>query len=152
MTTEWCDSSRRDGNSYKLQRCEILNMKTGHKGNISEILVIGELMRNGYEVAIPYGNCPNYDLLVLGKDGLWKRVQVKTAYKRATRANNTYIDFLRGSGKGKRRYYTRNDIDFLVGIKQDDLQFWVFSAEEVEGKRCATVCNQSKQWKNLNVI
>jgi PD-(D/E)XK endonuclease len=126
-------------------------MNTAHKGNISEVLVLGELLASGREVAIPYGNCPGFDLLVLAKDGKWKKIQVKTAYSRNGRAG-AYVDFIRGSGKGKRRSYTKEDFDFLIAMKQDDRQFWVFPVKTVIGKRCVTVGSGSREWKNLEEI
>lgn len=95
-------------------------MNTGHKGDISEFMVIIELMKRGRELAIPYGNRPGYDLLVLGKDQNWKRIQVKTAYQRKGRSS-TYVDFLRGSGKVMRRQYQETDFDFLIAARHDHL-------------------------------
>lgn len=126
-------------------------MKTGHKGNISEIMVIAELLKKNFEVAIPYGNCPGYDLLVRSTTSKWNRIQVKTAYKRSNRGG-VYVDFLRGSGKGKRRSYTKDDFDFLIAIKQDDGQFWVFPVESVVGLRCVTVGSGSQEWRALDTI
>lgn len=115
------------------------SMKTGHKGDLSELIVLTELLRLNKEVAIPYGNRPGYDLLVKSSDGSWKRLQVKTAYSRTKRGLSTYCDFLRGSGKGKRRFYTKDDFDFLIAVRQDKAQMWVFPISQIVGRRCTTV-------------
>ncbi len=127
-------------------------MRTGHKGDISEVMVLSILLKAGKEVAIPYGNRPGYDLLVMGRRGSWRRIQVKTAYYRGVRAKRTYVDFLRGSGKGKRRVYEETDFDFLIAMHQDTGEYWVFPVHEVIGKRCVTVDSTHMAWGNLGII
>ena len=127
-------------------------MKTGHKGDLSELIVLTELLRLNREVAIPYGNRPGYDLLVKSIDGTWKRLQVKTAYSRTKRGGSTYCDFLRGSGKGKRRYYTKDDFDFLVAVRQDKSWIWTFPVKSIIGKRCMTVGCGSAEFMGLDLV
>lgn len=114
-------------------------MTTGNVGDLSELIVLTALVADGRQVAIPYGNRPGYDLLVLGSDGAWKRLQVKTAYQRSQRSGSIYCDFLRGSGKGKRRVYTVQDFDFLIAALHKPRTIWVFNVSEVVGKRCRTI-------------
>lgn len=127
-------------------------MKTGHKGDLSELIFLTALLRANREVALPYGNRPGYDVLVRGRGPAWKRVQVKTAYERSARSANTYCDFLRGSGKGKRRKYTVSDLDYLVAVNQSTGEFWVFDAVDVEGKRCRTVTALDDEYMDLERI
>lgn len=52
--------------------------KTTEKGEIGEAMVIADLMRQGHEVAIPFGHNQPYDLIVIRKeDGRLEKVQVK---------------------------------------------------------------------------
>lgn len=123
-------------------------MKSGQKGNIAELVALTELLKAGAQVAIPYGNCPGYDLLAQSFSGRWIRVQVKTAYKRASRKGTTYVDFLRGSGSIRRRQYAETDFDVLVAVRPDG-HWWAFSVREVAGKRCTTVDGYSNSYRNL---
>ena len=46
-------------------------------GDLSEVMVIAALCRNGYVVSLPLGENHRYDLIA-DKDGVLSRVQVKT--------------------------------------------------------------------------
>lgn len=50
--------------------------KTKQKGDIAEAYVLYLLKQNGFNVFIPWGEDNRYDLIV-EKNGLFKRVQVK---------------------------------------------------------------------------
>lgn len=126
-------------------------MRSGHKGDVSEIMVLAELLRRNMEVAIPYGNRPGYDLLVVGSKGQWKRIQVKTAHQRNGRGG-TYVDFIRGSGKGKRRFYTKDDFDVLIAIRHDNGHFWVFRNKDIIDKRCMAVGIGSREFEAIDYL
>lgn len=52
--------------------------KTTEKGEIGEAMVIADLMRQGHDVAIPFGHNQPFDLIVIRKeDGRLEKVQVK---------------------------------------------------------------------------
>lgn len=52
--------------------------KTTEKGEIGEAMVIADLMRQGHDIAIPFGHNQPYDLIVIRKeDGRLEKVQVK---------------------------------------------------------------------------
>lgn len=53
-----------------------LNSK--QKGNITEVELMLECLRLGYNVLSPYGDCERYDF-VIDKDGKFLKVQSKTA-------------------------------------------------------------------------
>lgn len=52
---------------------------TKHTGDISESLVTSMLLRRGYNVLRPIGDRLPYDLCI-EQDGVFVRIQVKTAY------------------------------------------------------------------------
>ena len=52
--------------------------KTTEKGEIGEAMVIADLIRQGHDVAIPFGHNQPFDLIVIRKeDGRLEKVQVK---------------------------------------------------------------------------
>lgn len=130
-----------------------MKMRSGQVGDISELMVISALMRKNREVALPYGNRPGYDILVLDSEGCWREVQIKTAKRRAARpGGGVYCDFIRGSGKGRRRHYTPDDFSFLISVEQQSGDFWVFTSTEVSFKRCLTVDKNHVGYMAINRI
>ena len=114
-------------------------MNTRQKGDYSELTVLTELVRQERRVAVPYGNSQGFDLLVLGRNNQWRTVQVKTAYRRGSRANRIYIDTIRGTAQNKRRGYSKGAFDFLVAVLPAEKLFWVIPFSEMQGRRCLTV-------------
>lgn len=54
--------------------------KTTQKGEIGEAMIIADLIRQGHDVAIPFGHNQPFDLIVIRKEnGRLERVQVKYA-------------------------------------------------------------------------
>lgn len=52
--------------------------KTTEKGEIGEAMVIADVIRQGHDVAIPFGHNQPFDLMVIRKeDGRLEKVQVK---------------------------------------------------------------------------
>ena len=88
-------------------------MNTRQKGDYSELIVLAELARQEYRVAIPYGNSQGFDLLIYTKDG-WKTIQVKTAYRRGARNDRIYVDTIRGNMLTKKRGYAALIIKYVV--------------------------------------
>jgi hypothetical protein len=79
-------------------------MSTGNKG---EIFFINWCIHHGMEVSLPYGGQQEYDVIVDNGTKLF-RVQVKTIYDGTIRKNGFRLQL--GSGKQKRRKYTRVDL------------------------------------------
>jgi hypothetical protein len=72
---------------------------TKSKGDVSEVTVLAVLVKLGYHVSIPYGENHRYDL-VIEKDGLFRRVQVKTGRLRnGTVIFNSYSSHAHRGGK-----------------------------------------------------
>jgi hypothetical protein len=105
-------------------------MSTKHKGNIGEAKVIADLLEQGIEVALPFGDDLPFDLIAVGPGfRLWK-VQVKfvCAYHDVIRVKNW-----RQSENTQRRYeriYTPGQVDvFAVYCPDTDLVYYVSQKE-----------------------
>lgn len=90
-------------------------MKSNDKGRISELLAQAKYIELGYKVLEPVNKDGIYDF-VIEKDGVFKRVQVKTLtdkgdfYELRTRSVNT------NSSGHTVKLYTKEEIDLFVGV------------------------------------
>ena len=109
-------------------------MNHRQKGDYSELLVLAELAKQERRIAIPYGNSEGFDLLVQGRDGSWKMLQIKTAYKRGKRGNRVYVDTIRRNGPKGIREYPKGSFDFLIAVLPEESRFWVISFREMFGR------------------
>ncbi len=92
-------------------------MDTKTKGDLAELLVAGDLMRQGFKVAFPFGDDWKFDLLA-SKDGIdFLRLQVKYVTPKngvlTLRAVSTTIKANREITRNK---YTAEQIDYLVAL------------------------------------
>ncbi|QLD89298.1 hypothetical protein HWV07_09765 [Natronomonas salina] len=100
-------------------------MNTKDVGDTSEALVLAELTRRGYSVAVPFGDNDRYGLLVDADASLY-RVQVKTGWR-----EGDCIRFKTGSqttadGEATVEEYTDTEIDaFAVRCRDSGGLFWV---------------------------
>ena len=78
-------------------------------GEITEGAILGQLVKSGCTVLLPFGNNKRYDLVVDFGDGKFNKVQCKTGrYRRGCVVFNTAST----SGKGKRKNY-KEDVDMF---------------------------------------
>lgn len=90
-------------------------------GITTELIVAQKFIELGYIVSIPYGNNSRYDMIV-DTDKNRYRVQVKHA---SLNDNGSYTiqtcNSVATMSKRERKYYTKEDIDFIVSIIQNQL-------------------------------
>ena len=90
-------------------------------GITTELQVAQKLVSLGYIVSIPFGNNSRYDLIVDTDNNLY-RVQVKYAH---LNDNGSYTvptsNINNWGGKKIRKYYTKEDVDLLMTIIEDQL-------------------------------
>lgn len=85
--------------------------KTTEKGEIGEAMVIADLMRQGHDIAIPFGHNQPYDLIVIRKeDGRLERVQVKYS----TSDGSVVIARIESSSAWVRHKYTTEEVDWIA--------------------------------------
>jgi hypothetical protein len=100
-------------------------MNTKQVGDISEIMVLAELVKRDYTVSVPFGDNDPYDLIVDIEDELY-RVQVKTGWieddcVRFKTASKTTVE-----GTPRTNDYDTGDIDaFAVRCKDTSSLYWV---------------------------
>lgn len=85
--------------------------KTTEKGEIGEAMVIADLMRQGHEVAIPFGHNQPYDLIVIRKeDGRLEKIQVKytTSDARVVKVK------AESTSAWVRHTYTASEVDWIA--------------------------------------
>jgi hypothetical protein len=109
-------------------------MGTKRKGNIGEAKVIADLLEQGIEVALPFGDSLPFDLIAVGPSlQLWK-VQVKfaRAYRGVIRVKNW-----RQSENTQHRYeriYTSAQVDVFAVYCPDTDSVYYVSQEEIGAK------------------
>jgi hypothetical protein len=85
--------------------------KTTEKGEIGEAMVIADLMRQGHDVAIPFGHNQPFDLIVIRKeDGRLEKVQVKY-----TTGNGKIVRVkVESTSAWVRHRYTPDEVDWIA--------------------------------------
>lgn len=90
-------------------------------GITTELMVARKLIELGYIVSVPYGNNSRYDLIV-DTDTDCYRVQVKHA---SLNDNGSYTvrtsNSVSTTTKNTCKFYTKQDVDFIITIIQDQL-------------------------------
>ena len=90
-------------------------------GITTELLVAQKFIEYGYIVSIPYGNNSRYDMIV-DTDIHRYRIQIKHATKND---NGSYTvqtcNSITTATKHERKYYNKQDVDFLVSIIENQL-------------------------------
>ena len=85
--------------------------KTTEKGEIGEAMVIADLMRQGHDVAIPFGHNQPYDLIVIRKEhGRLEKVQVKYT----TSDGDVLRCVIRSSSAWVSHRYTADELDWVA--------------------------------------
>jgi hypothetical protein len=85
--------------------------KTTEKGEIGEAMIIADLMRQGHDIAIPFGHNQPFDLIVIRKeDGRLEKVQVKYT----TSDGNVIRAVIRSSSAWVAHRYTPEEVDWIA--------------------------------------
>ncbi len=85
--------------------------KTTQKGEFGEAMVIADLIRQGHDVAIPFGHNQPFDLIVVRKeDGRLEKVQVKYT----TSDGKTVRAIIGSSSAWVGHRYTAGEVDWVV--------------------------------------
>ena len=88
--------------------------KTTQNGEVGEAMVIADLIRQGHDIAIPFGHNQPFDLIVVRKeDGRLEKVQVKytTSDGKIVRAA------IRSASAWVAHRYTADEVDWVVIYK-----------------------------------
>lgn len=116
------------------------------KGNSSLGIAIAYYASNGYTVSIPLNDTQDYDLIV-DKDDILKKVQVKSSACKTKFGNNQVALKSCGGTKGK-TYKTviETKID-EVFILTEDLKIYIIPIEEINNKSTLNICDKYDQYR-----
>lgn len=111
-----------------------MKRNTKHVGDISEIMVIGALIRAGYYVSIPFGENQRYDLIA-EKNNILYRIQVKSGRLRKGAILFACYSSHSHRGGGLRRYDGEieffgvycSEVDSVYLIPIADIAAWQWS-------------------------
>jgi len=96
-------------------------------GAIGVFNTVQALFRNGYNVLAPLEDFTGYDL-VTEKNGVFKRLQVKTTSK--IQKTETKYRFTLACGSGKKVPYKHKNIDYIVCYAADINKFWLLKTKD----------------------
>jgi len=124
-----------------------MNFNTNkEKGNTSLGIAIAYYTSNGYTVSIPLNDTQDYDLIV-DKDGMLKRVQVKGSGFKDKRGNYQVALKSCGGTKGK-TYKTVKDTNIEeVFILLDNMQMYIIPKEIIKNNSTINVCEKYKEYR-----
>ena len=117
------------------------------QGDIGESRAVYEFTVQGFTVSKPLTSTTKYDLIV-EKDGVLKRVQVKTT--RSLSKYGVYEASLVTSGGNRTRNAVRhreiNDYDLLFVLAEDS-SCWIIPAESFDSVRSISLGNKYSEFK-----
>lgn len=122
------------------------------KGNYCELLALARLVREGYEIAIPYGQQRGWDLLV-SVNGKWEKWQVRASRRRKphfkTVAVNLQSYHYRASGQRIERRPSKESFDVLLAVDPDTGWMWKVNIEDIIGRSTINFMpNSPYRWHN----
>ena len=104
--------------------------KTTEKGEIGEAMVIADLMRQGHDIAIPFGHNQPFDLIVIRKeDGRLEKVQVKYT----TSDGSVLRCVIRSSSAWVSHRYTADEVDWIAVFDATTSQCFYIPAWDWDG-------------------
>lgn len=122
-------------------------------GITTELIVAQKFIEKGFIVSIPYGNNSRYDMIV-DTDTNRYRIQVKHA---SLNDNGSYTvntsNTVSTTTGNSRKYYTKEDVDFIVTVIEDQLV--VIPVEMIEHSQSKIFRTELPQYgakSNCNLI
>ena len=117
-------------------------MNTKTKGDLTEIRLLYEFTKLGYNVLMPFGDNCRYDF-VIEKDGQFQRIQCKTG-----RLRNGCVQFHTCSsqyhrGNGKQSY--RGDVEFFATFCAEIDECFIIPVDEVGERQASLRVNAPKK-------
>lgn len=122
-------------------------MHTKLKGDIGQLIAAKEFLRQGWHVAFPYGENLKYDL-VIERDGVMKRVQVKSAFPR----NGSLRVNFRSSNNWSVVQYSKSDFELVAAVDLESERVYFIPPDKFGSCMLSLRINRAKncQMKNIN--
>lgn len=116
------------------------------QGNIGLGRAIAFFVENGYVVSIPLNDCQKYDLIV-EKDGILYRVQVKTSTYQQNKSSWT-VRLATSSGNTVKNTVTPFDTDScdLLFILTNNMTMYCIPTDKIEAKHTLNVGNKYEDY------
>ena len=90
-------------------------------GMLTELECTKRFIKLGFTVSIPYGNNDRYDMIIDNGNNMY-RIQIKTAHKNDNGSYTVQVcNKVNTMSQNKIKHYTKEQIDFIVTIIEDQL-------------------------------
>lgn len=131
----------------------IMNYKTIEKGYIGQLIVEKKFLNEGWILYRPILENGKIDLIA-EKDNKYIRIQIKTTQNVISGKNNhisRYVPLCKVShnmGKYKIHRYTKEEIDYFIGVDVDTEDLYILPISVVEKFRKSIALSTAEPWKN----
>jgi len=114
-------------------------MNNKEKGEKGQSKLIGFLADFDVDIALPLSDNLPWDMIIV-KDGIPKKIQVKTSEDKGKTSNSIRFDFRRCNWHKKtQKTYSSDEIDAIVGFDKIDNEFFIFLPSVFEDKSTLTL-------------
>ena len=130
-----------------------MNYKTIEKGYIGQLIVEKKFLNEGWILYRPILENGKIDLIA-EKDNKYIRIQIKTTQNVISGKNNhisRYVPLCKVShnmGKYKIHRYTKEEIDYFIGVDVDTEDLYILPINVVEKFRKSISLSTAEPWKN----
>ena len=130
-----------------------MNYKTVEKGYIGQLIVEKKFLNEGWILYRPILENGKIDLIA-EKDNKYIRIQIKTTQNVISGKNNhisRYVPLCKVShnmGKYKIHRYTKEEIDYFIGVDVDTEDLYILPINVVEKFRKSISLSTAEPWKN----
>lgn len=130
-----------------------MNYRTIEKGYIGQLIVEKKFLNEGWVLYRPILENGKIDLIA-EKDNKYIRIQIKTTQNIISGKNNylsRYIPLCKVShnmGKYKVHRYTKEEIDYFIGVDVDTEDLYILPINIVEKFRKSISLSTAEPWKN----
>lgn len=123
------------------------NWKTIERGCVGQLLVELAFLKNGFNLFKPMLENGKVDLIV-EKDGIYKKIQIKTVQEQRSGKLIPVRKISHNMGEYKIKRYTKEDIDYFVGVDVDTEDLYILPVEFSSKYATSVSINSCQEYKN----
>lgn len=123
------------------------NWKTIERGYVGQLLVELAFLKNGFNLFKPILENGKVDLIV-EKDGVYKKIQIKTVQEQRSGKLIPVRKISHNMGEYKIKRYTKEDIDYFVGVDVDTEDLYILPVEFSSKYATSISINSCQEYKN----
>ena len=127
-----------------------MNYRTIEKGYIGQLIVEKKFLNEGWILYRPILENGKIDLIA-EKDNKYIRIQIKTVKYSNRKHKSKVIPVFKVShnmGKYKIHLYTKEEIDYFIGVDIDTEDIFIISVDVIEKFRSSISLSTAEPWKN----